>query len=228
MAWAEARSLSNRSFSRSSSGGVLSASESVAFTRWQIPTGAGMPEPVESSEHPSSPGAEEAPSAEELDSIREEARKTGYAEGLVEGRRAACDEVRRQATALQRVLDSLAQPLADMDHIVESQLVELAREIGTNLFRRELAAAPEQIVELAREAIRSLPFGAETVTVYLNPADAQILAEHGGDAVGDCEVVQDATIEVGGCRVRTANSELDATVEGRASAVREILDGLDA
>ena len=54
-----------------------------------------MPEPVESSEHPSSPGAEEAqgaeeaPSAEELDSIREEARKTGYAEGLVEGRRAA-------------------------------------------------------------------------------------------------------------------------------------------
>jgi flagellar assembly protein FliH len=200
--------------------GVLSAAESSAFERWQF-----------SSSVPAVPVADE-PSpriadASELEGIRETARKSGYEAGLEQGRDDGAQQLRQEVAAVKALLTALARPLADIDQTVEMQLVELASEVGIHLFRRELKSSPEQIVELVREALNALPFGTTGVVVRLSRADARLLSANGCVAEQGWEIVEDDTVEAGGCRLQTSASELDATVQSRADGVRELLGGRD-
>lgn len=172
--------------------------------------------------------------AEMLQQLREQARHEGYeeglknghrdglAQGLAEGRSKIDDELRRQRDRIEQLFNAVARPLDAMDEQAELALVQLAISIARQIIRRELKAAPGQIVAVVREAVKLLPISRQTIRVYLHPEDAALLREVFALDAGSehtWQVLDDPSQARGGCRVLTDDSTIDASLDSRIAAV---------
>ena len=183
--------------------------------RWQLPQVTG---PVVGL------GAAQRPQVSELHKALQQAETRGYEAGLARGdgavqaRLAALDE---RARRLDAVLAALAEPLAQLDAEVESELVRLALAVGKQLARRELHQEPEQVIAIVRESLAQLPASARDVRVLLHPEDAAAVREHLKPAAGERHwaIVEDATLARGGCLVQSESSRVDALFESRVAAI---------
>jgi flagellar assembly protein FliH len=169
-------------------------------------------------------------------------RAEGIARGMAEGREAALatsvddlrDELRRAAAVLVAAGERIARANDEALAAAEKGFVRLAVAVGAKLARRALTdETSPAALESIREALAIAADRAE-VRVLVNPADAAAL-ETAREAVRAefPEVVriafeQDASVTPGGCRVVTASSDVDATLEDRAARIAEILAGRDA
>jgi flagellar assembly protein FliH len=100
-------------------------------------------------------------------------------------------------------------------------LLELAFAVGKQLARRELAAAPAQILAILRECLEQLPVAARDVRVHLHPEDAAIVRERLAAPAEEraWSLIEDPTLARGGCLVRSDTSQIDARFESRVNAV---------
>jgi len=148
----------------------------------------------------------------------------GYEAGLARARAEtvpALEELAARVRRLDSVLQLLAQPLRALDDQVEQQLLELAFAVGKQLARRELAAAPAQILAILRECLEQLPLAARDVRVHLHPEDAAIVRERLAAPAEEraWSLIEDPTLARGGCLVRSDTSQIDARFESRVNAV---------
>ncbi len=159
--------------------------------------------------------------ARQLEEIGEQARQEGFRQGLQEGRDQGREEMLGQARILELIIQTLAQPLEQLDDSVEQQLAQLAMLVARQLVRRELKTDPGQVIGVVREALAALPVAAREVQLVLNPEDAELVCEalslqEGEQAI---RVVEDPVLDRGGCRVVTSTSQIDATIETRLNSV---------
>jgi len=161
------------------------------------------------------------PTARQLEELQRAAWEEGFAAGRREGLERGEAEVRARVAALERVLDTLAAPLAEVDEAVERELVALAVAMARQIVRRELRTDPGEVVAAVREALAALPAGAREVRVVLHPEDAALVRERlaGGGRERAWTIEEDPALTRGGCRVVTPTSEVDATLEHRLGAV---------
>jgi flagellar assembly protein FliH len=140
------------------------------------------------------------------------------AQGELQGRVA---ELNARVQRLDSILQLLAQPLRALDEQIEKQLLELTFAVGKQLARRELSAAPAQVVAILRECLEQLPVAAREVRVHLHPEDATIVRERlaAPSAERAWSLIEDPTLARGGCLVRSDNSQIDARFESRVHAV---------
>ena len=162
------------------------------------------------------------PDWEAIEALKETARAEGFAQGMTDAEAAIRQAVAEHVKRLETVHKALTRPLATLDAAIEDQVVELALEIGSTLFRGAIERSPQQIQAVVREAVQLLPVATNDVTIYLHPEDAPLLRESGSTQAA-WQIVEDANMERGGCRVTTAASDVDATVSGRLQALREAL-----
>lgn len=145
----------------------------------------------------------------------------GFDEGRAAGLAAGTREVAERAAALERVLDALARPLADLDHRVEAELLALVQALVRQLVRRELTLDPTHVVGILRAALATLPLAAGDVVVRLHPDDADVVREclstDGANRAWRIET--DPLQERGGCLVSAARSTVDARLETRLGRV---------
>lgn len=178
------------------------------------------PEPMELTalDGPEEP-AIQLPTAEEIETMFEDARREGFAAGFVDGTEAA----RQQVARLAELADTLDAALARLDGEVAEEVVALAIEVARKMVRHTLADHPAAINEVVRDAMHQLP--QSRVTIHVNPDDAalvrEFLAEQGGHQPP--RFIEDEGIARGGCRLLAEGSEIDATLETRW---RRILEGL--
>lgn len=147
--------------------------------------------------------------------------KTAFENGFREGEKAAAAEAeKRLQSALGRFshsLDEVAGLKSALYRSAEREVVKLALETARKIVRREVRADPEIVetlvsVALGRVAVKS------SVTVHLNPADQEFLARRraappDGKTVEEVVLVPDASIERGGCLIRTECGDVDARLE---------------
>jgi flagellar assembly protein FliH len=166
----------------------------------------------------------------------ERLRREAALEGLREGERAAQEELLRRheerwatlAPALERLVEEMGRTRQAWLAHWERAAVSLAMAIARRVLRRELAARPEVSLELVREALE-LAVGNDRVRVLLSPADhaslgarvADLAAQLGG--LGPVEVVADAAISPGGCRVETRFGLIDQQIESQLARIEEEL-----
>jgi flagellar assembly protein FliH len=201
---------------------VISGGQGEGCRRWDVPDladsatglangGAGL----------DSRGLSGCTSEADLETVRhmarEEAYDLGYREGLEAGRQAQASRLEH----LDRLMQTLTHPLAELDKEVEADLVELAIAIARQLLRDEYEVAPERIAAVVRDAIGLLPSAARVVRLRLHPDDAMLVREivQLPEAVNDWHVVDDPSISRGGCVVDTETVRIDATVEARLESV---------
>lgn len=190
---------------------VVSREQLHDVQRWTMPA---MQVPVGPAE--SMPG----PTVIDIETIGEEARREGYEQGLAEGRAAARDDLQAQLQQLRKLCDALARPLADVDTAVERQLAELAMLVARGVLQAELHVRPEHLLRIVRKAIAALPAATADVDICVAPQTAALLREGLEEAAErDWHIVEDAQLEPGDCRIVTANSRIDASIETRIAAM---------
>lgn len=169
--------------------------------------------------------APDYPTEEELAAIREQARQQGYDEGfkagLEEGMAQALDEQRaatEQALAPVRdIAGNFSAALREADQAISNEVLELALHLAKGMLKNALRVKPELILPVVREALEYLPVLQQPALLILNPEDAAVVRESIAEELdkGGWRVIDDPTIERGGCKVDTASNQIDATVQSR-------------
>ena len=208
-----------------------------SFDPWREPEAEVEPEPVEEL-----PEMEEVPldevqplTLEELESIRQEAYNEGFATGEKEGFHSTQLKVRQEAEAaltakvnsLERLMSSLLTPLAEQDQQLEKAMVGLVEHMTRQVIQRELKTDSSQIGHVLREGLKLLPMGAENIRLFINPQDFDQIKALRERHDEQWRIVEDDSLQPGGCRIETEHSRIDASIETRIKqAMSQLFDQL--
>ena len=161
--------------------------------------------------------AAKLPTAEDIERIHRDAHKQGYDAGYEEGTARA----RMEALRLHTLVEQLDGALAEFDQKVAEELLGLALEVARQVLRQAIAARPETILEVVKEALLQLPH--QHAALYLHPEDASLVRSYLGDQLAHAghRLHEEPAMARGGVRVDAGGSHLDASVETRWRRVIE-------
>ncbi|MBJ9975429.1 flagellar assembly protein FliH [Pseudomonas sp. S75] len=198
---------------------------------WTLPSFDPAPEPEPEPEpEPVEQEIEEVPleevqplTLEELEAIRQEAYNEGFATGEREGFHSTQLKVRQEAeqalgvklASLEQVMQHLLEPIAEQDRQIEKSLVHLVAHMAREVVGRELRSDSTQIAQVLREALKLLPMGAENIRIHLNPQDFEQVKALRDRHEERWKLLEDEALLPGGCRIETAHSRIDASMETR-------------
>ncbi|WP_038054581.1 FliH/SctL family protein [Thioalkalivibrio sp. ALJ1] len=175
------------------------------------------------------------PTASEIESIEEEARKNGFESGYAEGHELGQREAEKAARAreekklratvaeLEAVAGGLADPLADGVDALEPELLALVTALARKVVQSELEARPEQIKTVLQGALAQLPGRNQEVRVHLHPEDQALVEAYGERSDVRITWVPDPALARGGCRVEAGAATVDASLERRLQHAVEAL-----
>ncbi|MBD3651308.1 MAG: flagellar assembly protein FliH, partial [Alcanivorax sp.] len=149
----------------------------------------------------------------------EAGRQEGHAQGLEEGRRAGEHETARQRqealAPLADLVDEFRRALADLDHAIAEDLVDLALATGRQLAGDALREEPAEILNLVRTLIHEEPALNGKTRLWLHPDDLALVEQelHAEFHAAGWKLHPDDQLSRGGCRVTSPSGELDATLE---------------
>ena len=125
------------------------------------------------------------------------------------------------ALRLHTLVEQLDGALAEFDQKVAEELLGLALEVARQVLRQAIAARPETILEVVKEALLQLPH--QHAALYLHPEDASLVRSYLGDQLAHAghRLHEEPAMARGGVRVDAGGSHLDASVETRWRRVIE-------
>lgn len=152
--------------------------------------------------------------------------KEGYTQGFSEGREHAAQElneqIRQSVTPLAALAKQFSDALERLDETIAHDLAELALATGKQLAGDALEEHPEHILAIVRELLHTEPPLVGKQRLWLNPTDHELVAEHLGSELeaASWTLQPDDQLARGGCRLTSAQGELDATFESRWHSVQ--------
>jgi flagellar assembly protein FliH len=187
-------------------------------------------EQLEASEPPPRDGAarELASARVEAERIRAEAHAEGYAAGRAEGLAQGQAEAQNAAAALQEAIRGVCVLSDQTAEAVERDAIDLALSLAGKVITATLQIRPELVVEVVQGALRRVA-GQRRISIVVNPADLETVRAALGDlqaqsvAVEQWDLQPDARVPGGGALVRTAEGEVDASVETQLERAGEVV-----
>lgn len=170
---------------------------------------------------------------DELEAIRQDAYNEGFSTGEKDGFHAGQLRAKQEAdvvlqgklAVLERLMSQLLEPIAEQDQQLERALVQLVSQMSREVIRRELLVDSSQLTQVLREALKLLPMGAENVRIHLNPQDFELVKALRERHEESWRLVEDEQLQPGGCRVESAHSLIDASIETRLElALKQLFD----
>jgi flagellar assembly protein FliH len=172
----------------------------------------------------------EASAKARLEAAEREAAKKGREEGREEGYGEGKAEAERLVDRLHVILDRAMDKRAEILEQTESQVVELVLLIARKVVKVLSENQKSVVVQNIGQALRKLKTKSDVI-VRVNLADLQLATEHIKDFVQLTEnakrmtVVEDSTVDRGGCVIETDFGEIDARISSQLHELEErILD----
>jgi flagellar assembly protein FliH len=162
-----------------------------------------------------------------LADVEREAFTKGYAQGERSGEEAATVRTEAVLWRLTQTLEELGTLREQMIHKTERQVVQLALAIAARILHREVAVDHELLVAMARVALDRLG-DRSSATIRLNPQD---FAAAGVDRLvskASVQIVADATVNRGGCRVESDFGLIDVAIAAQLAEITTSLLGDEA
>jgi flagellar assembly protein FliH len=130
---------------------------------------------------------------------------------------------REEALLLAATLEKLEQCITDLNQAVASDLLALSIEIARQVVRQTVAAKPEVLLDVIREALEQLPL--LHASIHLNPEDASLARLRAGDQFAHAghRIHEDTKLLRGDVIIEAGGSHLDASLETRWRRVMEAL-----
>jgi flagellar biosynthesis/type III secretory pathway protein FliH len=150
----------------------------------------------------------------------EEGRKAGHQAALTEHKAQLAQAINALAAALKQVEGSRKQLEAE----ALSEVVQLAVAVARKVTKRQGELDEQVVVANLREAMKLVVHAAD-LRVAVHPAQVKVLAEAmpklqlEWPALEHAELIEDATLAAGGCRVFTLHGRVDADLDGQLNRV---------
>ena len=190
---------------------VVPLSRRTAYQRWELDSfDDGAPTPHGAAE---SGEARALAASEQAETQRRQAHAEGFAAGRQEGRDQAADELRH----LQEIVLALTAQARQFDQSMAEELLALALAVSKQIMREAIKARPETVLAVLNEVLGPAALLGQRAQLILHPLDAALVRESLGErlAQSGCQIVENAQISRGGCRLETPEQEIDATLEQR-------------
>lgn len=204
--------------------------EAEQSARTQTAAPADTPAPAEVAAAPAPDPAElERKLREAMAAAREAGHADGYqagfAAGEAAGRAAGLAAMAEAASRIAALGNGFGEALRAREGALAEELLELALCVARQVVRAQVRSHPDWLIDVVREAMLTLPSQHGHPSLYVNPADASLVREHLADALAHTgwRIIEDPTIEPGGCRVENNASEVDATLSSRWRRVVEAI-----
>ena len=157
----------------------------------------------------------------DIDAIKQEAYLQGIEDGKQEAIRGVTEELNLYKHNLQSLMQCIPEEIRSGVAQAEGQLVELTLAIARRLIDKESEENHEIVKGVLKAAMEQVK-NQTVLAIHLNPRDVEEITPQFPD--GRVELIPDATIQPGGCRIETDMGEMDATIdtqwEAVASAIR--------
>ena len=168
-----------------------------------------------------------------LDEGRNDGYDAGHAEGVergvAEGRQQALAELEQMAKPVDAMLRSLKKMKTEFRNAQRKEVVDLVGKIARQVIRAELALQPVQMLNLVDEALAAMPPTRDEVEVFMNPEELKRIQELDPKRAKKWNLMADPTLDLGECRVRAGDHEVDAGCQGRlAACMEQVREGLAA
>ena len=163
-------------------------------------------------------------SGPDLMSVESEAYAEGFRKGEQEGKTAAGNRIQQAVDALTRAAEDLMRLQQTLSEKSEARLVELALAIGRKVVGYEIASNREVVVNIAREALKSVG-NLQEVTLKLNPQDLRFLEENQMSVaqlaphISVVRVEASDSIEQGGCVIDSSCGRVDAQIDSQLTLI---------
>jgi flagellar assembly protein FliH len=153
------------------------------------------------------------PTAAQLERMHQQAHDEGYAAGHCEG----SERVAAEAQRLQQIVAALGEESRQFDQRVADEVLGLALAISKQILRQALKLRPELIVAVVNEVLGQPPLAQQRARLILHPEDVTLVRLALGERLKQSgwEIIENAEISRGGCRMEAAECEIDATLERR-------------
>jgi flagellar assembly protein FliH len=153
------------------------------------------------------------PTAEQVERMHQQAHQEGYAAGYREGAAAAAAEAAR----LQQIASALTEEAQQFDQRLGEELLGLALAISRQVLKQALKVHPELILPVIAEVLGHVPQTHRRAHLAVHPEDAALVRARLGDQLtrSGWEILEDAQMQRGGCRVHAPDCDVDATLERR-------------
>ena len=160
-----------------------------------------------------------------LEEVAEAARQKGYAEGLAQGQVEARKQAEQTAGELAALWQSMKKPIANQDVEVSEHLLSLVISLSEAVLDRELSTDHEFIKATLDQALTHLADSEAPLTVTLNPADKALVETLLEEERLAAELVGEANMLRGGCRLTRGHALVDATIESKIRSLIEQIVG---
>jgi len=202
---------------------IIPKEQLSAYQRWEL----------DSFQEDNSRSVLSLPTAEAIEAIQQQAHQEGYQagyqvgqdDGRQQGYASGKEQVAQEAARLNGLLGHLEESLSNVESQMAEALLDLALGIARQMLRQALMVRPELVLPIIHEAINRLPQTNQHPQLFLNPRDAELVRSNldAELAHGHWRIQEDNQITPGGCRLETAQCELDVSVERRWQDVLEAL-----
>jgi flagellar assembly protein FliH len=146
----------------------------------------------------------------------ERGRVQGRELGFKEGKEEAARLIERMQTVLERAQDKRAEILAE----TEQQIIDLVLLISRKVIKVISENQRNVVISNVVQALRKVK-GRGNIIIRVNMADVKLTTEHTKDFIQlvegakSLQVVEDSTVDPGGCIIETDFGEIDARVSSQ-------------
>ncbi len=168
----------------------------------------------------------ESTAAARLESAEREAARKGREEGREEGFKEGKAEVQRLVDRLHVILERAMQKRSEILEEAEAQVVELVLLVAKKVVKVISENQKSVVVQNIAQALRKLKTKSDVV-IRVNLSDLELATEHIKDFVQLTEnarkitVVEDTTVDRGGCVIETDFGEIDARIASQLHELEE-------
>ncbi len=212
----------------------------TAYQRWEMTS---FNEPIEKAPEPitNTEPLIETPvvqiSESELQEIRDQAQREGYAagfteayaKGLAEGQAQGLSETHEQnqqkLARISDLIDSFEDEINQSSKQLGQQILDLALDLAQALLHKQLELDKTAILPIVEDAIDQLIQVKQPAQLFLNPQDAETVQAHLGEKLTQkgWQIVPDPHLDMGGCHLESASNVIDASLALRWQRLHDFM-----
>ena len=154
--------------------------------------------------------------------ISKKSYKEGYDKGHEDGYNTGKDEVTRLVERTHKILESVMSRREEILSETEQQIVELVILMARKVVKVLSESQKSVVMANVLQALKKVK-GRGSVTLRVNLSDVKLTSEHVQDFIKQVEnvqgitVLEDSTVEKGGCIVETDFGAIDARIQSQLS-----------
>jgi flagellar assembly protein FliH len=167
-----------------------------------------------------------------LEILTQEARETGFQEGMISGKKEVEEKVyleyKEKIGQVQELLENAYKQKESIILEAEPFLLELSNAIASQIIKQELESYPDKFVELIKQHILRFK-EKDFITICVHPMDfdyiqsqrSHLLAVVNGET--EIKIVPDHSVTEKGCIIRTAYGSVDARIDTQIEEIKKVI-----